>query len=182
VGIPVEERPGFGAAVEAAVEMPFLLAQPAIDGAGTDGAAGPFHMQRDGEPPLRPGEPQRQQGLEPYRPRIPGRLPNVHEERRGPGPIGRGAPRPPAWRSGAGWPGERPNGSLAMILQGGTGIGAQLRLHRTRRVHVPMLHRLKVLALGLGGHRGLLSRKTGASLVNTNFGATIQSPVTLYVA
>ena len=118
-----------------------------------------LHGRAQPQPPARPRQPQRQQGLEPHRPGIARGLPD--------GPQGlddragrrsrRAAPGRP--RGAGRRPVEQPDGVLAVIARspGRTRPGSAAS-PAARRLPIPLIDRLQVLPLALRTHDGSLHR------------------------
>jgi hypothetical protein len=116
--VVLEQRPRLGAPVAPGLERSLGRSQAAIDLARTDGPQGPAHRRRQPEPAAGPGQPQREQGLEPHRPGIAGGLPN-HGQRLDHGHPVRGRPTaPPGPRPPRGRAVEEPERRLPVVAGG----------------------------------------------------------------
>src|SRR5688572_12949287 len=78
-----EQGSGLGASVEAPLELVFFRLQSAVDLARRDRAQLLFYLWGEGVMVLGPRQPKREQGFEPYRPRIARHLPNGLQDREG---------------------------------------------------------------------------------------------------
>ncbi len=162
----LEQRPGLRAAAEVPAQLPFLILEAAIDGAGADGQQLTLYQRGDGEAALRPGEPQRQQGPEPGRPRIAGRLPDGREHRQGGSAIGGGPTTSP--RLGRGRCAlQQLDGVLPVVSGGGTHLRQDLLLRPPRRLSITLADGAYVLLFGCQGHRGLRGPGVGERSVRS---------------
>lgn len=119
--VVLEQGAWFRAPVEAAAQPLFFLTEVAIDRAGADDVEVALHLGGDGNVLLRPGQPERQEGLEPDRPRVAGGLPNVPQDGEEPGGVGGRAAAAPR-RGGTGRPGQDTDRGLAVVAGGGTDL------------------------------------------------------------
>src|SRR2546426_5758769 len=139
--VVLEQGPGLGAAVEALLELPLVRCQAAIDLAGADREE--VALDDAGEMQAAPGprQPEREQCLEAYGPRIAGCLPD-HPERLNDGqPVRGGAPTPGAGVVVArGGPGQQARGMLPVIAGGPAALIQDPALLRARRLPIAAMN------------------------------------------
>ncbi len=125
--------------------------------ARADGQQLPLHRRAQPQPPARPGQPQRQQRLEPERPRVAGRLPD-HPQHLDDGRAVRRSSAP-RWAGGTRrGPVEQPDGMLAVIASDLAELVQDPPLLRAPRVSVALIDGLHVLSFGSRTHDGFLHR------------------------
>src|SRR5262245_16215421 len=118
--VGLEQRPGLGAPVPPGLERSLGRREAPIDLARADGPQLPAHRGRQPAPAAGPGQPQREQGLEPHGPGIARGLPD-RSQRLDHRRAVRGRPAaPPGPRPPRGWAMEEPQGRLPMVARGRT--------------------------------------------------------------
>ena len=150
-----EQGARLGAPVQPLAELAAVRGQAAIDLPRADREHLLFHGRAQAQPAPRPGQPQRQQGLEPHGPRVAGGLPDAPQD----GDHGRAIPggSAPWWAGGAGGRAvEQPDGVLAVMAGDLTELVQDLLLLRAPGAPIPVIDHLHVLLLGSRTHdRGL---------------------------
>jgi len=171
----LEQGPGLGAAVEALLELPLVRGQAAIHLAGADREE--VALDGAGELQAAPGprQPEREQCLEAYGPRIAGCLPD-HPERLNDGqPVRGGAPTPGAGVVVArGGPVQQAHGMLPVIAGDPAALIQDPALLRARRLPIAAMNRLEVLPSRVRSHDvTLLGAVRGLGHSHITNGATI---------
>ena len=177
-----QQRPRLRAAVHPFPDPPFVGREDPIDLARADRAHLGFDALRQREALARPRQPERQQRLQPRRPRIPRHGPDRLERPHGRRPIpARPAASTPPTPVDRLRPPPRPDQRLAVVAGHGHRFGQQPALLRPRLgPHIPVPHLRQILRLRLWPHAGALLWHTGFG--NTIYGATILPSVTLSTA
>jgi hypothetical protein len=177
--VVLQQRPRFRAPIQPAANRALVARQQPIHLAGAEGPHLVLGRGQHGEPASGPREPQRQQRLQPHRPRIARRLPHRPER-----PHHRRAIpcRPPPARPA---PGRRdlappPNQRLAVIPSDRDRFGQQPALRLAGRASIPFLHPHQILLPRLWSHASALLWHTRFG--NTLYGAMIRPSVTLTMA
>jgi hypothetical protein len=155
----VEQGPGLGAAVEALWELPLVRRQAAVDLAGADGQELTLHGTGEMQAAPGPGQPERQQRLEPHGPRIAGRLPDRPEGRDDGEPVRGRAPPPGAGVVAArAWPVQQAHGVLSVIAGDPAALIQDLALLRAPGLPIAVIDRGEVLPSAVRSHDGTLLR------------------------
>jgi hypothetical protein len=150
--VVLEQGPGLGAPVAPRLKGPFDRRQAPIDLARADGPQLSADRGRQAQPAAGAGQPQREQGLEPYGPGIARGVPDGGQ-RLDHRPAVRGRPAaPPGSRPPGGRAVEEPERRLPMVAGGRTELIEDLSLGLPGRLTVAPVDGLQVLLLRAEAH------------------------------
>src|SRR5207245_2804305 len=145
---------GFGAAIDAPLPLGLLGPQSAIDLPGTDGQKLPLRRCAQPKPLSLPRHPDRQQRLQPHRPRVTGRFPNRRQDGQCFLAIAqRTWPRPPNGLLAWGRTVQKPNRVFPVVAGVETKFVQDHVLYPVPRLAVTLIDGSQVLPFRLMAHR-----------------------------
>src|SRR3989441_6318632 len=145
---------GFGAAIDAPLPLGLLGPQSAIDLPRTDGQKLPLRRCAQPKPLALPRHPDRQQRLQPHRPRVTGRFPNRRQDGQCFLAIAqRTSPRPPNGLLSWGRTVQKPNRVFPVVAGVETKFVQDHMFYHVPRLAVTLIDGSQVLPFRLMAHR-----------------------------
>src|SRR2546426_2836232 len=152
--VVLEQMAGLGAAIDAPLPLGLLGPQSAIDLPGTDGQKLPLRRCAQPKPLSHPRHPDRQQRLQPHRPRVTGRFPNGRQDGQCFLAIAqRTSPRPPNGLLSWGRTVQKPNRVFPVVAGVETEFVQDHMFYPVPRLAVTLIDGSQVLPFRLMAHR-----------------------------